>query len=305
MGFFLYCRINWIYTVKKGVLTQVHSTAKHFMTYSINSASQLSGNKVDLSISALHKNSVDFDKNYPDSIIIHYTAGRDAKSSATFLAGTVKASAHLVIGRDGTIYQLIPFNKIAWHAGESTYDGRSGFNNYSIGIELDNAGPLTQIGNRYQSWFKEFYPEHEVFYAVHRNETAPRYWHSYTAAQVEVCEEICQLLINRYPNIRFILGHEEISIGRKTDPGPAFPLDNIRERLLTHDRSKAQGIFEPFDAHVAVDKLNIREGSGVQYKMVAQPLSANHPVKVIEEQNGWYQVETTIKGWVHKGFISK
>ncbi|MGB3467614.1 MAG: N-acetylmuramoyl-L-alanine amidase, partial [Cyclobacteriaceae bacterium] len=57
-----------------------------------------------------------------DMLIIHYTAGRSAETSANFLARPdVQASAHLVIGRDGQVFQLVPFDKVAWHAGVSQY----------------------------------------------------------------------------------------------------------------------------------------------------------------------------------------
>ena len=71
----------------------------------------------------------------PDMIILHYTGGTSAMSSAKFLARSdVKASAHVVIGRDGQVIQLVPFNIEAWHAGKSSYGGRSELNHYSIGI---------------------------------------------------------------------------------------------------------------------------------------------------------------------------
>ncbi len=253
---------------------------------------------------ATHKNTEKFKEGRPDSIVIHYTAGRNAATSAAFLAGDVKASAHLVIGRDGAIFQLVPFNIIAWHAGESSYNGISGFNAYAIGIELDNAGPLTPVGNIFESWFKGKYPANEAFYGIHRNENTARYWHTYTEKQVAVCEEICGLLIREY-KIKSILGHEEISVGRKTDPGPAFPLDTFRERLLEHDRSGSQAEFVSFAARVAADKLNIREGAGPTHKLTAQPLKEGQEVTVLAEENGWYKVKTEITGWVSKGYIKK
>ena len=89
------------------------------------------------------KNKQKFREEFPDTIIIHYTAGRDAESSAKYLCkDNVKASAHLVIGRDGKIIQLVPFDTITWHAGTSEYGSKKGLNKYSIGIELDNAGIL-------------------------------------------------------------------------------------------------------------------------------------------------------------------
>ena len=77
---------------------------------------------------------------HPDTIVIHATGGSSAESSARYLANkATPVSAHLVIGRRGEIYQLVPFNVIAWHAGKSTHKGRTNLNRYSIGIELDNA----------------------------------------------------------------------------------------------------------------------------------------------------------------------
>ena len=77
----------------------------------------------------------------PDMIVLHYTAGTSAESSALFLTRPeVSASAHVVIGREGEVFQLVPFNIEAWHAGKSWYAGRGGVNRYSIGIELDKLG---------------------------------------------------------------------------------------------------------------------------------------------------------------------
>lgn len=190
------------------------------------------------------KNKNLFAQSQADSIIIHYTAGRDAKSSASYLCKPeIKASAHIVIGRDGTIYQLVPFNTIAWHAGKSAYDGRIGLNKYSIGIELDNAGILEKSGSEYLSWFGKRYSENEVIKAIHRNESQEKYWHTFTEIQIDVAEKICQTIMNKYNSIKHILGHEEISPSRKTDPGPAFPLDKIRNRLL-QDRDSESSIYE-------------------------------------------------------------
>lgn len=153
----------------------------------------------------------------PDTIIIHYTAGSSARSSAQWLqqpAAKVRASAHVVIGKQGEIYQVVPFNKIAWHAGESAYGGRKSFNKFSIGIELDNPGFLTKTGDEYQASFGTKYPANQVIQAIHRNETSPRYWHIYTEEQIAKCDELCQALIAKYPSITQILGHEESCLNK-------------------------------------------------------------------------------------------
>ena len=273
------------------------------MTLTIDSNHLLQGeNVVHL---ATPKNDTPFEKKLPDTLIVHFTAGRNAESSARYLQRPdVKASAHVVIGRNGEIFQLVPFNIIAWHAGISSYAGRSEYNRYSIGIELDNAGVLTKTGTDYVSWFGKKYMENEVIRAVHRNETQPRYWHIYTEKQLELNEAITALLIEKY-KISQILGHEEISPGRKVDPGPAFPLDRFRRLMLGDNRAgdMASARSMPKSGTVIPLKLNIRDGAGLGYPKVANPLPGGHKVTILDEENGWFKVRTEIEGWVSKGFI--
>ncbi|MDX9883501.1 MAG: N-acetylmuramoyl-L-alanine amidase [Prolixibacteraceae bacterium] len=254
---------------------------------------------------ACPKNHDKFIQGQPDSIIIHYTAGRDAASSAEYLCrDDVKASAHLVIGRKGEIYQLVDFNTVAWHAGESQYAGRTGYNKYSIGIELDNAGQLKQAGTEFVSWFGQKYQQNEAIYATHRNEQQPSWWQAYTPEQIEACRQVCELFIkNTAYGIKSILGHEEIAPGRKQDPGPAFPLNKFRTMLLSQNRSDEVPEMGMPGAVVHADLLNIRERPSVDAKKVAQPLKNGTEVKILDEANGWYLVETKITGWVSKGFV--
>jgi AmpD protein len=98
-------------------------------------------------------------------------------------------SAHCVIRRDGTLEQYVPFDKRAWHAGQSRYCGRKRCNDFSIGIELEGTD---------QS--------------------------AYTDKQYQCLVEVTELLLMHYPklNRRRIIGHEHIAPGRKTDPGSGF-----------------------------------------------------------------------------------
>ena len=74
----------------------------------------------------------------PDTIVMHYTGGGDARSSALYLADpATKASAHVVVARDGQIFQLVPFDKRAWHAGASALAGREHVNAFSIGEYIE------------------------------------------------------------------------------------------------------------------------------------------------------------------------
>ncbi|MCU4177093.1 N-acetylmuramoyl-L-alanine amidase [Carboxylicivirga sp. N1Y90] len=250
-----------------------------------------------------HTKGGEFQSSYPDSVIIHYTAGGSAESSARHLRNKdVKASAHLVIGRAGEIYQIVPFNYQAWHAGKSKYGSRVGYNKFSIGIELDNAGVLTKAGTEYVSWFGKKYQQNDVLQARHRNEQDLKYWHLYTPEQIAACERVVKLLIENY-GIKEILGHEEIAPGRKQDPGPAFPLDRFRNRLLFEDRADDETPLKGKNYKVTASQLNIREGAGGQFKKVAQPLKKGSEVTILEEKDGWCKVKTTITGWVSKGHL--
>ena len=251
-----------------------------------------------------------FKAGLPDTVIIHFTAGRDAASAVKSLVDPQnKASAHLVVGRDGSITQLVPFDEISWHAGVSAYDGRTGFNQFAIGIEIDNAGRLEKQGEKYFSWFGREYPREEVVEAVHRNESEPGFWHRYQEREIALVQEICGLLIPAY-GIKFILGHEEVAPGRKTDPGPAFPLDRLRDKLLNTDRSQNQGLapdaLRPLARGiVTANVLNIRREPLASAPKTADPLVEGAAVTILAEKAGWYYVAAECRGWVSAEYVKK
>lgn len=255
------------------------------------------------------KHSGPFPGDLPDTIILHYTAGGSAASAVdTFAGDEVQASAHVIVARDGALTQMVPFNTIAWHAGRSVYENRIGLNRYAIGIEMVNAGRLEQSESDYVSWFGRSYPGDEVIRAMHRNEDEPAFWHRYTDRQLSAVYKLCFTLIREY-NIRHILGHEEVSPGRKSDPGPAFPLDRMRERLLSGDHSEftepEQSLQYARPATVTASMLNIRSGPSADNPTIARPLAKNTRVNIIGESGGWYRVEAPIRGWVHGSYIDK
>lgn len=248
------------------------------------------------------KKSGKFGEALPDTIIMHYTAGPYQPTLNTLTNPRVKASAHVIVDRDGQITQLVPFNEIAWHAGSSSYGGRVGFNKYSVGIEIVNSGPLTKSGNLFRSWFGAAYNPSDVIEAIHRNQTRPKYWHIYTEDQIQSVTELSRLLIEEY-RMKHILGHEEIAPRRKTDPGPAFPLDRLRNNLLTGDRSENGKERLPDEARIVANRLNIRETPSTSGEKIAKPLTKGKKVRIIDELNGWYKVSTEIEGWVFGKYV--
>jgi len=261
----------------------------------------LQGPKVKFQKTPNH--SGEFAKGDLDTIVLHYTAGPLGPSLATLTNPRVKASAHLCVDRDGTVVQLAPFNIQTWHAGKSEWKGKVGLNKYSIGIEIVNDGPLTKSGNIYRAWYGASLNESDVIEATHRNESIPRYWHTYTTEQIEVVNEICQLLIDTY-GITEIVGHEEIAPMRKSDPGPAFPMDRIRSKLLKGNRDEDEGLNDDLkNGRVLASSLNIREAPNPEAAKVAKSLTKNQKVKILEQKGEWFRVTTEVEGWVSAKYI--
>ncbi len=114
-----------------------------------------------------------------------------------------RVSAHVVIKRDGTLVQYVPFGQRAWHAGQSHYRGRPACNDFSVGIELEGVDDL-----------------------------------AYTDLQYEQLAALVDALLLTYPTLSadHIAGHSDISPGRKTDPGPAFDWSRWRTLLRAYGR---------------------------------------------------------------------
>jgi AmpD protein len=110
----------------------------------------------------------------------------------------LRVSAHALIRRDGELLQYVPFAARAWHAGESSWCGRTGCNDFSIGIELEGADDVP-----------------------------------YMREQYERLAALVVALRRTYASLRDaeIVGHEHIAPVRKSDPGPAFDWDLFRRAL--------------------------------------------------------------------------
>lgn len=107
-------------------------------------------------------------------------------------------SAHLLIMRDGSCVQYVPFDKRAWHAGKSVYEDQERCNDFSIGIELEGTELVDYTDRQY--------------------------------AQLAV---VIRALIETYPKLstQRITRHSDIAPGRKTDPGASFDWQRLLELL--------------------------------------------------------------------------
>ena len=107
----------------------------------------------------------------------------------------VEVSAHFYVRRNGELWQFVSADDRAWHAGVSSYRGRSNCNDDSIGIELEGT------------------------------EGGP-----FEAAQYETLASLCAAIPQRY-TISHVAGHEHIAPGRKNDPGHGFEWTHLRQTL--------------------------------------------------------------------------
>jgi N-acetylmuramoyl-L-alanine amidase len=241
----------------------------------------------------------------PRYLVMHYTAGRSAESAVESLCTqkpSGNASAHIVLGRDGSIVQLVPFNVVAWHAGVSQWNGLVGLNNASIGIEMDNAGMFKKVGSQYQAWFGKVYPDSEVLLAEHKYGGGVQPWHTYTEVQIERALELAELLVAHY-HLEDVLGHEDIARGRKSDPGPAFPLSSIQSRALGRTQD------EPAKYVVTATSLNIRQAPDAAAAIAAPALKKGTELLMLEPLDRWSRVEvigkTDVEGWVSNSYIQE
>lgn len=180
----------------------------------------------------------------PKLLVIHYTAsGPDFETAAYFAKRAAKTSAHLVIRRDGTPVQCVPFNMIAWHAGKSRWTdaGRRTYmnlNRHAIGIEIENWGPLRKSAAGWVSWSGTLVNGSRVIEARHKFGTPNGGWEMFTPAQIEATIEAARLICAAY-RISEIVGHDDIAPGRKSDPGPAWDMASFRRSVFAPNKPLA------------------------------------------------------------------
>ncbi|MDA8841724.1 N-acetylmuramoyl-L-alanine amidase [Candidatus Pelagibacter bacterium] len=136
-------------------------------------------------------------------IIFHYTGMKsesDALKRLTDIQSEV--SCHYLIKNNGEIVKIVPDLYIAWHAGKSSWKNYKSLNQNSIGIEITNPG-------------------HEYGYK------------NFTQKQITTLVKLSKLLIKKYKiNPKNILGHSDIAVLRKKDPGEKFPWEYLSKNKI-------------------------------------------------------------------------
>ncbi len=243
----------------------------------------------------------------PQYLVIHYTAATEARGSISwFLNRQAKASAHLIIERDGSITQFAPFDIMTWHAGSSSWNGILGLNKCSIGIELVNGGRLVRSAGACMCPVdKKAVAESDVIIATHKNEVQESAWQMYTDAQLETAVEVAHEIVRTY-GLKEIMGHDDISPYRKSDPGPAFPMGSFSSKVMGRKDS------DQLTYHTTT-KVNIRTGAGTQFPTITEPLPKGTPVKILKRDANWSFAEVLqdvhdlndIEGWIYSKYLAE
>lgn len=246
----------------------------------------------------------------PKVIVMHFTFGGSGRSSADWFRdpnNQGKSSAHVVIDRDGTVLQCVSFEVIAHHAGRSEWKGTVGMNSHSFGIELANWGNLKRGANGWVSWTGVQIADPEM--AVHKNgnpdgSVTPIGWERYREAQIEAAEGVAKAIIAKY-GCDEIIGHDDISRGRKWDPGPAFDMGSFRARVLEDMADDGDNTLRV----TVVEGLNLRKGPGTSFD-VLELLPAGTALRPVERNGSWILVNVLNNagvarrtGWVHSAFV--
>ncbi|MDC1200347.1 N-acetylmuramoyl-L-alanine amidase [Pelagibacteraceae bacterium] len=136
-------------------------------------------------------------------IIFHYTGMKresDALKKLTDIQSEL--SCHYLIKNNGEIVKMVPDLYIAWHAGESSWKNYKSLNQNSIGIEITNPG--------HEHCYKKF-----------------------TKKQITSLLKLSKFLIKEYKiSPKNILGHSDIAILRKKDPGEKFPWEYLSKNKI-------------------------------------------------------------------------
>lgn len=223
-------------------------------------------------ISGKMKTEGNYTHGFPQGAIVHFTAGR--KDPVNTIDGGKSKYCFFVIAPNGDVYQNFDLNKWGSHAGTSTWPGfEGGVSRYFVGIEICNAGKVRQIDeNTYRPWFND--PEYfkkqnkpvpaglpkavddlsreEVRYVSKTENQEAGWYHAYTKEQEAALESLVLWMHREAPDIfkiRYVLGHDEVSPGRKNDPGGALSMSMPKFR----DRLEALAQNDPAGATAAVD----------------------------------------------------
>ncbi|MCP4183581.1 MAG: N-acetylmuramoyl-L-alanine amidase [Hyphomicrobiales bacterium] len=162
----------------------------------------------------------------PSLVVVHYSVTKT-------VAGAVKAlnkrklSYHLFIAKDGTLFQTRRLTETAAHPGRSNWKRQSNIKDTSthqrgsIGICFMNMGFAIPAGNPASQ-------THVGKLKYFPTDPSMQRWDKYTDEQLHTCQEVIEAIGEKF-TITEIVGHHDIAIGGKFDPGPQYDFDEAND----------------------------------------------------------------------------
>lgn len=177
---------------------------------------------------------------YPRGAVVHFTAGAYGLSELD-LARQL-GYAYFLVDEYGGVHQGFPLDRWGSHAGKSTWPSLGdGVSRHLVGIEVDCAGILTPDGHgNFKTWWGKVVPHGDVRILPAKkgadDNRTPGAYHAFTAKQEEGLIELLLWLKDNHPTVfdfDLVLGHDEVSPGRKQDPGASLsvPMPELRSLL--------------------------------------------------------------------------
>ena len=153
-------------------------------------------------------------------IILHYTALDDENSKKVLTEQEVSAHFLITTRDEESIYNLVPEDKRAWHAGDSEWKSSKNLNDSSIGIEIVNLGLNEEV-----------LTDTDTDMVVERALKNQYRQAPYTEEQIKKIAILVKYLSEKYEIApENILGHSDVAPQRKLDPGPMFPWKELYDK---------------------------------------------------------------------------
>ena len=169
---------------------------------------------------------------FPEGIIVHFTAGHQNQSPNDAIAHALQHGyRYFFIDEKGHVFQQFDLANWGYHAGESIcpVTKRAYVSKYYVGIEVACGGKLTNG----KTWFGKAPNKVNKGSINNKWQKSSGEFEAYTEAQEKALIDLCAWLCKEGASPDLIFGHEEVSAGRKDDPGLSLSMsmDEFREKI--------------------------------------------------------------------------
>jgi len=161
---------------------------------------------------------------WPEVYVVHFTAGWQKRTGRDFMKSFLERGLCTdFLDQDGKIFQQREGNRGGYHAGKSSFKGRSSVSRFAPGIEIACAGKLKEKDGKLVSWFNKVVPKEKARYVTRQMGYVHSGWYErYTEAQEESLAKF--LAWQMRMGVKQIIGHDDIAPDRKNDPGGSLSL---------------------------------------------------------------------------------